>query len=136
VVEKLLNFIPNLKGRTIGLLGLAFKPNTDDIRDAPALTVISEIVERGGQIKAYDPAAMGEMRKHFPEITYVASSEDATKNADAVIILTEWNEFRNMNLDYLKSVMKQPVMIDARNIYEPELVLEKGFKYVCIGRAI
>ena len=136
VVEKLLNFIPNLKGRTIGLLGLAFKPNTDDVRDAPALTVISEIVKRGGQIKAYDPAAMGEMRKHFPEITYVASSEDAAKNADAVIILTEWNEFRNMNLDYLKSVMKQPVMIDARNIYEPELVLEKGFKYACIGRKV
>jgi len=134
VVEKLLIFIPNLKGRTIGLLGLAFKPNTDDVRDAPALMVISEILNRGGKIKAYDPAAMGEMRKHFPEITYVASSEDAVKNADAVIILTEWNEFRNMNLDYLKSVMKQPVMIDARNIYEPELVIEKGFKYACIGR--
>jgi len=136
VVEKLLNFIPNLKGKTIGLLGLAFKPNTDDVRDAPALAVISEILKKGGQIKAYDPAAMEEMRKHFPEITYVASSEDAVKNTDAVIILTEWNEFRNMNLDYLRSVMKQPVMIDARNIYEPELVIEKGFRYDCIGHKI
>jgi UDPglucose 6-dehydrogenase len=136
VVEKLLNFIPNLKGKTIGLLGLAFKPNTDDVRDAPALTVISEILKRGGQIKAYDPAAMEEMRKRFPDITFVTSSEDAVKNTDAVIILTEWNEFRNMNLDYLKSVMKRPIMIDARNIYEPELVLQKGFLYDCIGRKI
>ncbi len=136
VVEKLLKFLPKLKGKTIGLLGLAFKPNTDDVRDAPALTVISEILKRGGKIKAYDPEAIDEMRKHFPQITYVASAEDAIKDTDALILLTEWNEFRNMDLDYIKSVMKKPIMIDARNIYEPERVIQKGFRYDCIGRKI
>ncbi|MBU0713085.1 UDP-glucose/GDP-mannose dehydrogenase family protein [bacterium] len=136
VVEKLLKFVPNLKGKTIGLLGLAFKPNTDDVRDAPALTVIGEILKQGGQIKAYDPEAMNEMCKHYPQITYVASSEDAVKDVDALIILTEWNEFRNMDLDYIKSVMKKPVLIDARNIYEPDMVIKKGFLYDCIGRKV
>ena len=136
IVEKLLKFVPDLNGKTIGILGLAFKPNTDDVRDAPALTVIREILNRGGQIKAYDPEAMNEMRKHFPEITYVASSIDAVKNADALIILTEWNEFRNIDLDFIKSVMKKPVLIDSRNIYDPKTVMEKGFWYDCIGRKI
>lgn len=136
VVEKLLKYIPNLKGKTIGILGLAFKPNTDDVREAPALTVIGEILNRGGQIKAYDPEAMNEMRKHFPQITYVASSEDAAKGSHALLILTEWNEFRNLDLRYFKSLMSQPVLIDARNIYVPEKVLELGFIYDCIGRKI
>jgi len=136
VIEKLLKFVPDLKGKTIGLLGLAFKPNTDDVRDAPALTVIKEILERGGYIKGYDPEAMDEMRKHYPEITYVASSEDAVKGVDALIILTEWNEFRNMNLEYIKSVMKKPIMIDTRNIYDPQTVIQKGFLYDCIGRKV
>jgi len=136
VVEKLLKFVPNLKGKTIGLLGLAFKPNTDDVRDAPALTVIDEILKQGGKIKGYDPEAMNEMRKYFPQITYVASSEDAVKDVDGLIILTEWNEFRNMDLDYIKSVMKKPVLIDARNIYEPDMVIKKGFLYDCIGRKV
>ncbi len=136
VVEKLLKFVPNLKGKTIGLLGLAFKPNTDDVRDAPALTVIDEILKQGGKIKGYDPEAMNEMRKYFPQITYVASSEDAVKDVDGLIILTEWNEFRNMDLDYIKLVMKKPVLIDARNIYEPDMVIKKGFLYDCIGRKV
>ncbi|MCD6204920.1 MAG: UDP-glucose/GDP-mannose dehydrogenase family protein, partial [Candidatus Marinimicrobia bacterium] len=131
IVKKLLNFVPKLKGKTIGLLGLAFKPNTDDVRDAPALTVIDEILKRGGHIKGYDPEAMDEMRKHFPQITYVASSDDAVKDVDALIILTEWNEFRNMDLDYIKSVMKKPVLIDARNIYDPDMIIQKGFQYDC-----
>jgi len=131
-----LKFVPNLKGKTIGLLGLAFKPNTDDVRDAPALTVIDEILKQGGKIKGYDPEAMNEMRKYFPQITYVASSEDAVKDVDGLIILTEWNEFRNMDLDYIKSVMKKPVLIDARNIYEPDMVIKKGFLYDCIGRKV
>jgi len=136
VVEKLLKFLPKLKGKTIGLLGLAFKPNTDDVRDAPALLVIEEILKRGGQIKAYDPEAMNEMRKHFPQITYVAASDDAVKDVDALIILTEWNEFRNMDLNYIKTAMKKPVLIDARNIYEPDLMIQKGFQYDCIGRKV
>ncbi|MGC9364411.1 MAG: UDP-glucose dehydrogenase family protein [Fidelibacterota bacterium] len=136
VVEKLQKFLPKLKGKTIGLLGLAFKPNTDDVRDAPALLVIEEILKRGGSIKAYDPEAMNEMRKHFPQITYVAASDDAVKDVDALIILTEWNEFRNMDLDYIKSVMKKPILIDARNIYEPDLMIQKGFQYDCIGKKV
>jgi len=136
VVEKLLKVVPDLKNKTIGILGLAFKPNTDDVRDAPALIVIDEILKRGGQIKAYDPEAMNEMRKHFPQITYVASTEDAVKSVDALIIMTEWNEFRNLDLNYLKSVMKNPIMIDTRNIYDPQKVKAAGFIYDCIGRKI
>jgi len=136
VMEKLLKVIPDLKNKTIGILGLAFKPNTDDVRDAPALIVIDEILKRGGQIKAYDPEAMNEMRKNFPQITYVASTEDAVKGVDALIIMTEWNEFRNLDLNYLKSVMKNPVMIDTRNIYDPIKVKAAGFIYDCIGRKI
>lgn len=136
VVEKLQKFLPKIKGKTIGLLGLAFKPNTDDVRDAPALLVIEEILKRGGSIKAYDPEAMNEMRKHFPQITYVAALDDAVKDVDALVILTEWNEFRNMDLDYIKSVMKKPILIDARNIYEPDLMIQKGFQYDCIGKKV
>lgn len=136
VVEKLLKYLPNIKNKTIGILGLAFKPNTDDVRESPALTVIQEILERGGEIKAYDPEAMHEMSKHFPQITYVASTEDAVKGVEALIILTEWNEFRNLDLNYLKSLMKRPILIDARNIYSPEKVLALGFIYDCIGRKI
>ncbi len=136
VMEKLLKFVPDLKNKTIGILGLAFKPNTDDVRDAPALIVIDEILKRGGQIKAYDPEAMNEMRKHFPQITYVASTEDAVKGVDALIIMTEWNEFRNLDLNYLKSVMKNPIMIDTRNIYDPQKIKAAGFVYDCIGRKI
>ena len=135
-VEKLLKFLPDLKGRTVGILGLAFKPNTDDVREAPAISVIRAILNAGGKIKAYDPEAMNKMRRHFPDITYVASSEDAIKDADALIIMTEWNEFRNMDLKFIKSVMKQPIMIDARNIYDPQKVQALGFKYDCIGRKI
>jgi len=136
VVEKLLKVVPDLTKKTIGILGLAFKPNTDDVRDAPALVVIDEILKRGGQIKAYDPEAMNEMRKHFPQITYVASIEDAVKGVDALIIMTEWNEFRNLDLNYLMSVMKNPIMIDTRNIYDPQKVRAAGFIYDCIGRKI
>lgn len=136
VVEKLLKLVPDLKGKTIGILGLAFKPNTDDVRNAPALTLISEILKRGGKVKAYDPEAMNEMRKHFPKITYVASSIDTAKGTDALIVLTEWNEFRNMDLDFIKSVMNKPVLIDTRNIYDPQTVIGKGYLYDCIGRKI
>ena len=136
VVEKLLKILPNLSDKTIGILGLAFKPNTNDVRETPALTVIEEILKRGGQIKAYDPEAMKEMRKYYPQITYVASTEDAAKGADALIIMTEWNEFRNLDLNYLKSVMKNPIMIDSRNIYDPQKVQAVGFIYDCIGRKI
>ena len=136
ILEKLLKFVPKLKGKTIGLLGLSFKPNTDDIRESPAIYIIKEILERGGKVKAYDPEAMDEMRKLFPQVTYVSTSYDALKDVDAMIILTEWNEFRNMDLDFIKSVMKKPIIVDARNIYDPATVLKKGFLYECVGRSI
>jgi len=136
ILEKLLKFVPKLKGKTIGLLGLSFKPNTDDIRESPAIYIIKGILERGGKVKAYDPEAMDEMRKLFPQVTYVSTSYDALKDVDAMIILTEWNEFRNMDLDFIKSVMKKPIIVDARNIYDPAAVLKKGFLYECVGRSI
>jgi len=136
VVEKLTQLLPDLRDKVIGILGLAFKPNTDDVRDAPALTVIDEILKRGGKIQGYDPEAMEEMRKHFPQIRYMTSAYEVAAGADALILLTEWNQFRGLNLDEIRNLMKQPILIDTRNIYDPETVMDKGFRFDCIGRKI
>jgi UDPglucose 6-dehydrogenase len=136
VLEKLHKFLPDLKDKTIGILGLAFKPNTDDVREAPALDIIRAILAEGGQIQGYDPEAMTEMQQHFPQITYTSSAYDVVKNADALVILTEWNEFRDMDLKKIKSLMRSPIFIDSRNIYNPTIVLQEGFQYDCIGRGM
>ena len=124
----------NEGGKTIAILGLAFKPETDDIRDAPALTIISTLLEHGAIVRAHDPQAMEEAAKALPGVTYCSNPYEACEGADAVVLMTEWNEYRALALDRLKELMKQPVFVDLRNVYMPRLMAEHGFTYYSVGR--
>jgi UDPglucose 6-dehydrogenase len=134
VVEKSREALNGLKGKTIGMLGLAFKPNTDDVREAPALQVARAMLKEGAVIHAYDPVAMDEARKGLPEITCCSSIVEAVDKADMVLIMTEWNEFRDLPLETIKSVLRIPVFYDTRNIYDPARVRKLGFTYLSTGR--
>ena len=124
-----------LEGKTIGIWGLSFKPRTDDMREAPAITIINSLLEFGAKIKAHDPEAMDEARKVFGDrIEYVKDNYEVVRDADALVVITEWNEFRRPNFDKMKSLMKSPVIFDGRNIYEPKEMKEHGFTYYGIGR--
>jgi UDPglucose 6-dehydrogenase len=137
IVEKLKkHFKGKLKGLTVTLWGLSFKPNTDDIREAPALTVINQLLKAGVTVRAYDPAAMEEMKRMIgTTIKYYDNNYDALKGADALLVLTEWNDFRRPDFDRMEQLMKQPVIFDGRNVYDPKVMDEKGFTYYGIGRA-
>jgi len=125
----------NLAGKTIAVWGLAFKPNTDDMREAPALVVIEGILGAGAAVRAYDPAATHEAKKQLGErITYCSRSYDALEGADALVIVTEWNDFRHPDLERMKALLKRPLVIDGRNIYDPEKMKQLGFEYHSIGR--
>ena len=127
----------SLQEKTIGVLGLAFKPDTDDMRDAPAITIINQLHDEGATIKAYDPIAIGNAKRIFKgkeHIHFVENAYEAAKDADLLIIVTEWNEFRQLSLDKIKSIMRQPNLIDGRNIYHPEKAKAKGFVYKGVGR--
>ena len=123
-------------GKTIGVLGLTFKPETDDMRDAPSTTIIPALLERGAKIRAHDPKGMEESQKCLPpEVQYVNNAYEAVENADAVILMTEWNQYRALDLEKIRSTMKKPIFIDLRNVYEPARMKELGFHYSCIGRS-
>lgn len=128
----------DLNGTTIGLLGLSFKPDTDDMREARSLEVIRYLVPRGAKIKAYDPVANGAAKQmlaeHGDQIEFCESAFDAATDSDALIIITEWREFKLLNLEKIKKLMKQPIIFDGRNIYPPHRVESLGFKYFSIGR--
>ena len=137
MVEKIEQAMGNLEGKTVAILGLAFKPETDDMRESPALTIIPELVNRGASIKAYDPKAMDEAEwrlEGIPNLELVDSPYEAASGAHALVILTEWNQFRSLNLNRLYNIMKEPVFIDLRNIYEPNLIRQLGFNYHSVGR--
>jgi UDPglucose 6-dehydrogenase len=134
MVKKIRDAMGPLKGKTFAILGLSFKPNTDDIRDAPSLFIIRSLLSEKARIKAYDPVSMNEVEKILPEVKYCKDSYDAIKGADALVIVTEWNQFRNLELDKLKTLLKEPYFFDLRNIYDPQKLREKGFKYYCVGR--
>lgn len=125
----------SVSGKTIGILGLAFKPNTDDMRDAPSLDIVPALIAAGAMVKAYDPEAMTESQKLLEDIIYCDTACDALEGADAMVVLTEWNEFRGMDLDRIKSALKHPIVVDLRNVYDPVEMAEHGFSYSCIGRA-
>jgi UDPglucose 6-dehydrogenase len=135
-VQKLQEALKIIKGKTIGLLGLAFKPNTDDLRDAPALGIARELIEMGARVKAYDPIANEACRQQYPDlkIEYAASAVTLAEDCDAVVIVTEWEEFRYLDLSQIGEVMNQRVLIDGRNLLDPRAVEEAGFKYRGIGR--
>ena len=106
----------SFKGKTVAVLGLAFKPQTDDVREAASIVIVSNLAESGATVQAYDPIAMDNFKNHFPNIQYFGSWQDAVKNADACILLTEWNEFRGMDLNELKDLMNNPVLLDTKKL--------------------
>lgn len=122
------------QGKTIGLMGLAFKPNTDDIRDAKSLVIIEEVLNKGGRIRAYDPIAVDNVRKLWPQVEYVDSVYDVSDGADALMLVTEWNEFRQLDLNRLGQCMKRKVLFDGRKVYRQPLAERAGFEYMTIGR--
>ncbi|MEE4215725.1 MAG: nucleotide sugar dehydrogenase, partial [Bacteroidales bacterium] len=129
------HFGENIRGRKIGMWGLSFKPNTDDMREAPALTLINSFLENGAEVCAYDPVAMEEAKRRLGNsITYSEDSYGALVDADALVLVTEWNEFRNPNWTVIEKIMKNKVVFDGRNIYEKEVLQQAGFTYYGIGR--
>jgi len=123
-------------GKTIAVLGLTFKPETDDMRDSPSITIIPALAEKGAVIRAHDPQGMDEARELLPaSIVYTENAYDACTGADAVIVMTEWNQYRALDLDRLGAVMKEKHFIDLRNVYQPDLLKEKGFTYTGVGRS-
>jgi UDPglucose 6-dehydrogenase len=121
-------------GKTIGVLGITFKPETDDLREAPALTILPALHEKGARLQVHDPQGMEEAARILPEYTYVADANAASAGADAVILLTEWNQYRALDLERLRGAMKTPIFIDLRNVYDPGKMREAGFVYVGVGR--
>ncbi|KAB2850608.1 MAG: UDP-glucose/GDP-mannose dehydrogenase family protein, partial [Sphingopyxis terrae] len=138
LVDKLVaRFGNDLKGRRFAMWGLAFKPNTDDMREAPSRTMLEALWGMGASVSAYDPASMDETRRIYGEradLQLVDSPMDALKGADALLIVTEWKVFRSPNFDTLKSLLKAPTVFDGRNLYEPRAMREMGFEYFPVGR--
>jgi len=135
VVEKLREVLGGLRDQEIGILGLAYKPNTDDVREAPAIDVIEHLQQRGAHIRAYDPKAMPVLKRTMNSIAYCEDPYAVAEGADALLIVTEWDEFRGLDLDRLKRVMRRPVIVDGRNIYDPVVMREHGFVYRGVGRS-
>ncbi|HEY4191210.1 MAG TPA: UDP binding domain-containing protein, partial [Mesorhizobium sp.] len=124
----------NVRGRRIAVLGLTFKPNTDDMRDAPSLAIVQALVDAGAVVRAYDPQGMEAAKPLLPPITYAQDAYAAADAAECIVIVTEWNEFRSLDFERLKAVMKTPVLVDLRNIYNPAELARYGFAYESIGR--
>lgn len=124
----------SVRGKIIGVLGVAFKPNTDDMREAPSLAIVPALQDAGATVRAYDPAAMHEAQSLLPGVQWCEQAYDAASGADALVLITEWNEFRALDLDQLAAVMKSKILVDLRNVYRPEEVRAAGFSYASIGR--
>lgn len=134
-VRKIEDTLSNVKNKTIAILGLAFKPNTDDMREAPSIKIIKQLLNKGALIKAYDPQSVNNAKKNLPSgVKYVKNAYSAVKDSDALVILTEWRDFKQLDLNKVKKLMKQPLIIDGRNIYNPEDVKALGFRYLGVGR--
>jgi UDPglucose 6-dehydrogenase len=135
LMEKIRADMPDLGGKTVAVLGLSFKPNTDDVRESPALRLVDRLLAQGARVKGYDPAAIENVRRIYGErISYCEDSYEAVRGADALVIMTEWNEFRLLDLDRVKKLLTSPLVIDCRNIYQPEAMEKMGFKYHSFGR--
>lgn len=132
--NKIKKALKNVKGKTIGILGLSFKPNTDDMRFAPSIDIINELQKEEAKIKVYDPEAMERAKEILKDVEYCNNPYDAAKNADALVIVTEWNEFKELDLKKIKLLLKHNLMVDGRNIYNPEEMKKQGFNYISIGR--
>ncbi|MBK7705162.1 MAG: UDP-glucose/GDP-mannose dehydrogenase family protein [Acidobacteria bacterium] len=134
MVPKIEKLVGDLSGKRIGVLGLSFKPETDDMRESPATDIIREMQKRGATVRAFDPVAMEEAKHSLPDIEYATDEYDAIRDADALVIVTEWNQFRALDMERVKGLLKAPKVADLRNIYEPEDMRQLGFEYVGVGR--
>ncbi len=134
MIPKIEKLVGDLKDKKIAVLGLSFKPETDDMRESPATDIIKELKSRGAQIRAFDPVAMEEAKHCLPDIEYATDEYDAIAGADALIFMTEWNQFRALDMERVKELLKSPRIADLRNIYEPDDMRELGFEYVGVGR--
>jgi UDPglucose 6-dehydrogenase len=135
MVEKIVEALGgDAQGKTVGVLGLSFKPETDDMRDAPSIDIIQGLLERGAAVRAFDPEAMPVARTLLPDITLCEDAYDVCEGADALVIITEWNLFRMLDLERVKALLRSPSIVDLRNVYKPEPVRAAGFRYVGVGR--
>jgi UDPglucose 6-dehydrogenase len=134
-VAKLREVLGGLRGKTVGILGLSFKPNTDDMRDAPSVEIINLLQYEGARIQAYDPVAMDNAKRVLGDtIIYCEDPYDVAEGADALLLVAEWNEFKQLDLERVKARMRQPVLLDGRNIYDPDRMRQLGFTYRGVGR--
>jgi UDPglucose 6-dehydrogenase len=133
-IKKIEHALWNVKGKKIAVLGLSFKPNTDDIRFAPSIDIIQMLQKDGASVNAYDPYAMDKMAKVLPKVKYCSSPYEAADGADALVIVTEWSEFKELDLAKIKELLNDPIIVDGRNIYDADTMRKQGFKYVCIGK--
>ncbi|MFQ6672013.1 MAG: UDP binding domain-containing protein, partial [Candidatus Tectimicrobiota bacterium] len=124
----------DVAGKTIGILGLAFKPNTDDMREAKSIEIITGLLARGAEVKAYDPQAMENARRVLPHIKYGANAYEVAEGADAIVLVTEWREFKLLNMEKIRDAMRTPILFDGRNFYNPEKKARLGFTYYGVGR--
>lgn len=134
IVDRAEKLLGSFDGKTIGLFGLAFKPNTDDMRDAPSVDIAEAIQKKGGKVKAFDPVAMEVAGPMLPGVEMLNNAYEVAENSDAVIVVTEWNEFKQVDLTKLAEIMKSPIVVDGRNIYDPEKMKSLGFTYRAVGR--
>jgi UDPglucose 6-dehydrogenase len=134
MVGKVVDAIGDVRGKTVAILGLAFKPETDDMRDSPTIPLIKGLQEMGASIRAYDPGAIENSKKIFENVIYCGDAYETADGADALVIATEWNEFRALKLERVKKLLKQPLIIDLRNVYDPQRMKAEGFTYVSVGR--
>jgi len=135
MVEKIRKAAGGLRGKTVGLLGLSFKPNTDDIRESPAIAILRELKRCGARVRVYDPAAGAAAKEEIPGLDLRQDVDSVARGADALVIATEWNQFRNLDLPKIKKLLKKPLLVDLRNIYQPERVRAAGLTYVGIGQS-
>jgi UDPglucose 6-dehydrogenase len=134
MVGKIQEKVGDLRGKTVGILGLSFKPNTDDIRESSSIVIIRDLLAVGAKVKAFDPAAMDEAKAVLPEVVYGKDPYDVANGSDALVLVTEWNQFRRLDLQRIKTLLKTPVFIDLRNVYEPDQMKRLGFNYCGVGR--
>jgi UDPglucose 6-dehydrogenase len=134
MVAKIEEKVGDLRGKTIGILGLSFKPNTNDIRESSSVVIIKDLLAMGVKVKAFDPVAMDEAKAALPEVEYGRDPYDVAKGSDALVLVTEWNQFRRLDLQRIKALLKTPIFIDLRNVYDPDQMKRLGFSYCGVGR--
>lgn len=134
MVKKIREEVGGLQGKTIGVLGLSFKPNTDDIRESSSIAIIQGLLAEGAKVKAFDPASVEEAKAILPDLEYGQDAYEVAKGSDALVLATEWNQFRRLDLPRIKALLKRPIFIDLRNVYDPGQMRRLGFEYCCVGR--